>query len=133
MAGFFGQDVVGAWVIGYWAFEGDWQPAQTASRAITAPRTGGGIIDMLCHWRYVLDNLFGRAYRRAVQSVRLTFPSASTNKVTLMRPPPMTPPMPPLRSPDGVIARDRIRRGVPGNRAAMNWSYSMSMAPRGAP
>ena len=33
---------------------------RSGRRGTTAPKDGGGIIlDMLCHWRYVLDNLFG--------------------------------------------------------------------------
>src|SRR4029079_1128323 len=44
---------------GYWVFEGDWQPAQRPSWNYRKEDEGGIIIDMLCHWRYVLDNLFG--------------------------------------------------------------------------
>jgi len=49
---------------GYWVFEGDWQPAQRPSWNYRKEDDGGIIVDMLCHWRYVLDNLFG-----AVRSV----------------------------------------------------------------
>ena len=49
---------------GYWVFEGDWQAAQRPSWNYKAAEGGGIILDMLCHWRYVLDNLFG-----AVRSV----------------------------------------------------------------
>ena len=44
---------------GYWVFEGDWQPAQRPSWNYRNEDGGGIILDMLCHWRYVLDNLFG--------------------------------------------------------------------------
>ncbi len=44
---------------GYWVFEGDLQPAQRPSWNYRAAEGGGMIVDMLCHWRYVLDNLFG--------------------------------------------------------------------------
>ena len=44
---------------GYWVFEGDWQPAQRPSWNYRQEDGGGIILDMLCHWRYVLDNLFG--------------------------------------------------------------------------
>ena len=44
---------------GYWVFEGDWQPAQRPSWNYRKKDGGGIILDMLCHWRYVLDNLFG--------------------------------------------------------------------------
>jgi len=40
-------------------FEGDWQPAQRPSWNYRKQDDGGIIVDMLCHWRYVLDNLFG--------------------------------------------------------------------------
>lgn len=44
---------------GYWVFEGDLQPAQRPSWNYRKAEGGGMIVDMLCHWRYVLDNLFG--------------------------------------------------------------------------
>jgi predicted dehydrogenase len=44
---------------GYWVFEGDLQPAQRPSWNYRKSEGGGIILDMLCHWRYVLDNLFG--------------------------------------------------------------------------
>ncbi|HLJ54890.1 MAG TPA: Gfo/Idh/MocA family oxidoreductase, partial [Chthonomonadaceae bacterium] len=44
---------------GYWVFEGDWQTAQRPSWNYRKEEGGGIIVDMLCHWRYVLDNLFG--------------------------------------------------------------------------
>jgi len=40
-------------------FEGDWQPAQRPSWNYRLKDGGGIILDMLCHWRYVLDNLLG--------------------------------------------------------------------------
>ena len=48
---------------GYWVFEGDWQPAQRPSWNYRKEDDGGIIVDMLCHWRYVLDNLFGEVKR----------------------------------------------------------------------
>ena len=44
---------------GYWVFEGDAVPAQRPSWNYRKEDGGGIIIDMLCHWRYVLDNVFG--------------------------------------------------------------------------
>jgi predicted dehydrogenase len=44
---------------GYWVFEGDLQPAQRPSWNYKLAEGGGIILDMLCHWRYVLDDLFG--------------------------------------------------------------------------
>jgi len=40
-------------------FEGDWLPTQRPSWNYRKEDGGGIIIDMMCHWRYVLDNLFG--------------------------------------------------------------------------
>ena len=58
-AGFFGRMLSVRGEFGYWVFEGDWQPAQRPSWNYRAKDGGGIILDMLCHWRYVLDNLFG--------------------------------------------------------------------------
>jgi predicted dehydrogenase len=44
---------------GYWVFEGDTIPLQRPSWNYRKEDGGGMIIDMLCHWRYVLDNVFG--------------------------------------------------------------------------
>ena len=46
-------------VFGYWVFEGDGEPAQRPSWNYRKKDGGGIILDMLCHWRYVLDNVFG--------------------------------------------------------------------------
>jgi predicted dehydrogenase len=58
-AGFFGRMLSVRGEFGYWVFEGDWQPAQRPSWNYKKSEGGGIILDMLCHWRYVLDNLFG--------------------------------------------------------------------------
>jgi predicted dehydrogenase len=59
-AGFFGRMLAVRGEFGYWVFEGDWgQPAQRPSWNYKKAEGGGIILDMLCHWRYVLDNLFG--------------------------------------------------------------------------
>jgi len=63
-SGFFGRILSVRGEFGYWVFEGDWQPAQRPSWNYRKEDDGGIIVDMLCHWRYVLDNLFG-----AVKSV----------------------------------------------------------------
>ena len=59
-AGFFGRMLAVRGEFGYWVFEGDWQAAQRPSWNYKKAEGGGIILDMLCHWRYVLDNLFGR-------------------------------------------------------------------------
>jgi predicted dehydrogenase len=58
-AAFFGRIVSVRGEFGYWVFEGDWTPAQRPSWNYRKKEGGGIILDMLCHWRYVLDNLFG--------------------------------------------------------------------------
>ena len=62
--GFFGRILSVRGEFGYWVFEGDWQTAQRPSWNYKKAEGGGIILDMLCHWRYVLDNTIG-----AVQSV----------------------------------------------------------------
>jgi predicted dehydrogenase len=58
-AGFFGRLLSVRGEFGYWVFEGDLEPAQRPSWNYKTAEGGGIILDMLCHWRYVLDNLFG--------------------------------------------------------------------------
>ena len=58
-SGFFGQILSVRGEFGYWVFEGDWQPAQRPSWNYKRSEGGGIILDMLCHWRYVLDTIFG--------------------------------------------------------------------------
>lgn len=57
--GFFGKILSVRGEFGYWVFEGDTIPAQRPSWNYRKEDDGGIIIDMLCHWRYVLDNVFG--------------------------------------------------------------------------
>jgi predicted dehydrogenase len=59
-SGFFGRILSVRGEFGYWVFEGDRQPAQRPSWNYRKQDGGGIILDMLCHWRYVLDNLFGQ-------------------------------------------------------------------------
>ena len=58
-SGFFGRLLSVRGEFGYWVFEGDLQPAQRPSWNYRSEDGGGIILDMLCHWRYMLDNLFG--------------------------------------------------------------------------
>jgi predicted dehydrogenase len=62
-AGFFGRILSVKGDFGYWVFEGDWQAAQRPSWNYRREDGGGIILDMLCHWRYVLDRLFGAVER----------------------------------------------------------------------
>ena len=57
--GFFGKILSVRGEFGYWVFTGEDQPAQRPSWNYRAEDGGGIIIDMLCHWRYLVDNLFG--------------------------------------------------------------------------
>jgi predicted dehydrogenase len=58
--GFFGRILSVRGEFGYWVFEGDGQPPQRPSWNYRAEDGGGIVLDMLCHWNYVLENLFGR-------------------------------------------------------------------------
>jgi len=58
-SGFLGKLLSVRGEFGYWVFEGDLQPAQRPSWNYKKADGGGIILDMLCHWRYLLDNLFG--------------------------------------------------------------------------
>ncbi|KEC71980.1 oxidoreductase [Rhizobium leguminosarum bv. phaseoli CCGM1] len=70
-SGFFGKILSVRGEFGYWVFEGDWGvPAQRPSWNYRKGDGGGIILDMLCHWRYVLDNLFGEV--RAVSCLGAT-------------------------------------------------------------
>jgi predicted dehydrogenase len=57
--GFFGRILSVRGEFGYWVFEGGQAPPQRPSWNYRREDGGGIILDMLCHWRYVLDNLFG--------------------------------------------------------------------------
>ena len=58
-SGFFGDIFAVRGEFGYWVFDGEVIPCQRPSWNYRKEDGGGIIIDMLCHWRYVLDNLFG--------------------------------------------------------------------------
>ena len=58
--GFFGKILSVRGEFGYWVFEGHTIDAQRPSWNYRKEDGGGIITDMLCHWRYVLDNTFGK-------------------------------------------------------------------------
>ena len=59
-SGFFGEILSVRGEFGYWVFTGDTPVVpQRPSWNYRKEDDGGIIVDMLCHWRYVLDNLFG--------------------------------------------------------------------------
>lgn len=57
--GFFGRILSVRGEFGYWVFEGDRIPPNRPSWNYRREEGGGIIMDMLCHWRYVLDHIFG--------------------------------------------------------------------------
>ncbi|WP_280401557.1 Gfo/Idh/MocA family protein [Nocardia carnea] len=58
--GFFGRILSLRGEFGYWVFEGDGQPAQRPSWNYRAEDGGGIVVDMFCHWNYVLEGLLGK-------------------------------------------------------------------------
>src|SRR5947209_20119245 len=59
-SGFLGRILSARGEFGYWIFEGDWQPVQRPSWNYRKEEGGGIIVDMFCHWQYVLSRLFGQ-------------------------------------------------------------------------
>ncbi|MEQ9454689.1 MAG: Gfo/Idh/MocA family oxidoreductase [Phycisphaeraceae bacterium] len=59
--GFFGKILSVKGDFGYWVFSGEItdQPAQRPSWNYREEDGGGIMVDMFCHWRYVIDNVFG--------------------------------------------------------------------------
>ena len=72
--GFFGVILSVRGEFGYWVFEGPEPPAQRPSWNYRREEGGGIVVDMFCHWRYVLDHLFG--------PVRSVFTLAATHVPT---------------------------------------------------
>ncbi|MCC6694977.1 MAG: Gfo/Idh/MocA family oxidoreductase [Candidatus Hydrogenedentes bacterium] len=68
--GFFGEILSVRGEFGYWVFTGEHQPAQRPSWNYRKKDGGGIILDMFCHWRYVVDNLFGNV--KSVSSLGAT-------------------------------------------------------------
>jgi len=58
--GYFGELLSVRGEFGYWVFEGDTVPQQRPSWNYRKEEDGGMILDMFAHWRYVIDNLFGK-------------------------------------------------------------------------
>jgi predicted dehydrogenase len=69
--GFFGRILSIKVDFGYWVFPGEGIPAQRPSWNYRKAAGGGIILDMLCHWRYVLDGLFAEV--RSVSCIGATF------------------------------------------------------------
>lgn len=59
-SGFFGEILSVRGEFGYWVFDGkDFTTPQRPSWNYRREEDGGIIADMLCHWQYVIENLFG--------------------------------------------------------------------------
>ena len=58
-AGFFGRILSVRIEAGSWIFDGKTQACQRPSWNYRNEDGGGIIIDMFCHWQYVISNLFG--------------------------------------------------------------------------
>jgi predicted dehydrogenase len=58
-SGFFGRILSVRAEFGYWVFDGYLLPGQRPSWNYRSEDGGGIILDMFCHWRYVLESLFG--------------------------------------------------------------------------
>jgi len=70
-SGFFGRILSLRGEFGYWVFEGDWgESAQRPSWNYRLTDGGGVMVDMFCHWRYVMENLLGPV--RAVSAIGAT-------------------------------------------------------------
>jgi predicted dehydrogenase len=67
---FFGRLLSVRGEFGYWVFEGHWQESQRPSWNYRKEDGGGIVLDMFCHWRYLLENLFGDV--RSVQTLAVT-------------------------------------------------------------
>ncbi len=57
--GFFGRILSVRGEFGYWVFTGEHEPLQRPSWNYRKQEGGGIIVDMLCHWQYVIQHLFG--------------------------------------------------------------------------
>jgi predicted dehydrogenase len=57
--GFFGRILSVRGEFGYWVFTGETEKLQRPSWNYRKEDDGGIIVDMLCHWQYVIQNLFG--------------------------------------------------------------------------
>ena len=109
-SGFFGRILSVRGEFGYWVFEGDWQPAQRPSWNYRKEDDGGIIVDMLCHWRYVLDNLFGERQGVIVHRRDAHSGSAGTSAASATTRPPTTPRTRRSSSPTG--GRSIVRRST---------------------
>src|SRR5258707_5689019 len=115
-SGFFGRILAVRGKFGYWVFEGDWRPAQRPSWNYRKKDGGGIILDMLCHWRYVLDNLFGEV--KSVSCLGAThIPNRSDHNGKAYKADVDDPAYAPSQLAGGVIAPINTSWGTRGRRA----------------
>ena len=84
-SGYFGEILSVRGEFGYWVFTGEDQiPVQRPSWNYRKADGGGIILDMLPHWRYVLDNLFGAVefYNNANEVMRIVNGSVGIGTTT---------------------------------------------------
>ncbi|MBI1396389.1 MAG: gfo/Idh/MocA family oxidoreductase [Betaproteobacteria bacterium] len=62
-SGFFGRVLSIRGEHGYWIFDGHARPAQRPAWNYRREDGGGIVLDMMCHWHYMLESLFGRLAR----------------------------------------------------------------------
>lgn len=67
--GFFGRILSLRGEFGYWVFEGDVQEAQRPSWNYRKEDGGGIVVDMFCHWNYVLEGILGQVKTVNAQAV----------------------------------------------------------------
>ena len=67
--GFFGRILSLRGEFGYWVFEGDGQEAQRPSWNYRKEDGGGIVVDMFCHWNYVLEGVLGTVKTVNAQAV----------------------------------------------------------------
>jgi predicted dehydrogenase len=72
-AGFFERVLFIRGEHGYWVFDGEQRPAQRPSWNYRREDGGGIVLDMMCHWHYMLESLFGRV-RRVTCATRTFLP-----------------------------------------------------------
>jgi len=78
-AGFFGRILSVRIDFGYWVFEGDIDPPQRPSWNYRRADGGGIVLDMMPHWRYVLDHVVApvrAVFCRAVNHIPQRFDEA---------------------------------------------------------
>ena len=104
--GFFGRILAVRGEFGYWVFEGDTIPSQRPSWNYRREDGGGIILDMFCHWRYILDNLFAPVKAVSCRGATHIAGAVGTRMASLMP------------------ARPKIRLTPPSSSKAASWRRS---------